>query len=165
MKHLSHILKSVLLLVVSLPILCAFLLTLICSVTNFSLPCCVPAETSGYQDDQGSHHSHQPNAIGKNPSPDHQGLHKENPKDGHRDGDNNCCNDLTTSFFAVFQVQPNQFVAVQPAPVPPIPAIITPPEIHNYHVDQSQVYHGFEPPPRFYASGRLIRILHQSFLN
>ncbi len=164
MKRTANKTKSILLMIMAIPLLSAFMLTITCSLGDFVFDCCakpatVQAEHQGYST---SHHAHDPDTQA---SHTHSGTHQESSEGPHSREDDDCCNDLTTAFFSVFQVQPHQFVADQPAPFPPLPAVAFIPEIHNYYVDQSQVYHGFEPPPRFYQSGRLIRILYQSFLN
>lgn len=165
MKRTVYISKSILLTVVSLPIFSAFLLTITCSLTNFALPCCVP-DSARHVDHHEASHSHPSTAAdaGKT-SMDHHGHPHTDSEKGHKGEDDDCCNDLTTAFFSVFQVHPSDFVADQPVPVYQFPVIGTFLQTLVYQVDQSLIYHGFDTPPKIPISGWWIRILHQSFLN
>src|SRR5690625_219756 len=79
--------------------------------------------------------------------------------------DDDCCNDLTTAFFSVFQVQPHTFVADQPVPVDHHPVIVVKNIFNSYVVDPSLIYPGFDTPMKIAFTGRHLRILYQSFLN
>lgn len=165
MKRTAYnISKSILLTVVSLPLLSAFLLTITCSLTNFVLSCCVP-DPSAHTGSHEAPHLHPPTADIGNTSMDYHGHPQKDSKIGHDDKDGDCCNDLTTAFFSVFQVQPPVFLADHPVPVNQLPALGTFLPIFEHDVDQSLVYQGFDTPPKIPILGRCLRILHQSFLN
>lgn len=164
MKRTAHISKSILLVVISLPLLSALLLSITCSFANITLPCCVP-DPYGHSKHHGESHSHFASPDAQNASMDHHGLPQKDSEKDHSDDDDDCCNDLTTAFFSVFQVQPPVFEADLPVPVFQFPVTGTFRQTPVYQVDQSLVYHGFDTPPKISEHGWQIRILYQSFLN
>ncbi len=167
MKRITQRSKRILITIMAIPLLSVFVLTLTCSLGDFVLSCC--AEPTRIQAD---HHDHLSLHQAHEADPQESHAHFTTPdesSEGHHSGDeDDCCNDLTTSFFSVFQVQPNIFIADQPASVKHLPGVAIINTFNNYYeVDQSLIYHGFEPPPKIAstATGWGLRILHQSFLN
>lgn len=164
MKGITQRSKGILLTVMAIPLLSVFVLTLSCSLDDFILNCCEkPSSTQAdHHDYLTSHHVHESDAEESHthstaPSAPSEGHHNEN--------DDDCCNDLTTSFFSVFQVQPHVFIADQLVLGDYNPVVAIKKIFVLYEVDQSIIYHGFEPPPKIAPTGWDLRIMHQSFLN
>lgn len=164
MKRTTQRSKSLLLTVMAIPLLSVFMLTLICSLGDFVLSCCTEPTTiqADHHDPSTSHHAHEPDPQ---ESHTHSSTDEESSEGHHSEDDDDCCNDLTTSFFSVFQVQPQVFIADHPTSVDYTPVIAVKNTFNYYQVDQSLIYHGFETPPRIAPAGWHLRILHQSFLN
>jgi len=164
MIHTVNKTKGILLTVMTIPLLSVFMLTIVCSLDEFVLNCCTDpaAELADHQDHPTPHHAHGPDIPA---SHTHSGTTQDSPEGHHSGDDDDCCNDLTTAFFSVFQVQPHTFVADQPVPVDHHPVIVVKNIFNSYVVDPSLIYPGFDTPMKIAFTGRHLRILYQSFLN
>lgn len=162
MKRNTQRSKSILLTLMAIPLLSVFVLTLTCSLDDFVFNSCAnPASAQvDHHDHSTPHHAHETDSQETHT---HSGTHHQSSDGHHSEDDDDCCNDLTTSFFSVFQVQPHTFIADQPAPVDYTPVIPVNNTFNYYLVDQSLIYHGFETPPKIAATGWHLRILYQSF--
>lgn len=162
MSRNTHRPKSILLAIMAFPLLSVFVLTLTCSLNDFVLN----SYTEPVSGETGHHdHSTSPHTHDTKESHTHSSAHQESSDGQHSEDDDDCCNDLTTSFFSVFQVQPHVFIADHHTPVDYTPIFAVRNIFNYYQVDQSLIYHGFEPPPKIAPTGWHLRILYQSFLN
>ncbi len=145
-----------------LPMLSVYVLTVSCALGDV-LDCCddmMPEmqvvnnhhDEHGHTDGHGHGKAHQHAATG------HHGSSSE---------DEDCCNDLTTNFFSIFQAQ-HQVLSVEHRSGSVLPHFTAPAtKMLNASLSKTTpaVYNGFKLPLKTNLTGAFLRILHQSFLN
>lgn len=141
-----------------IPLLSVYLLSITCSVGNFSSFCC--EENIG----KSSHEVHNSFSSHSHPEghPKSNGAHS-NKKTYPHAGD--CCTELTTNFFSIFQAQPVQFVLQNSFTPDNLPLTGFGEFLENIINNQTRLFIQIHPPPKKVISGQYIRILYKSFLN
>ena len=147
-----------------LPMLSVYILTVSCALGDV-LDCCddmmVEMQVVNSHHDEHGHtdgHEHEQRKAHQPAATQHHGSSSE---------DEDCCNDLTTNFFSIFQAQ-HQVLSVEHASGSVLPHFAAPAtRILNAalsRIDQT-AYNGFKLPLKTNLTGAFLRILHQSFLN
>jgi len=148
-----------------LPVLSVYILTVSCALGD-ALDCCDGMWMSEVQVVHDSHDNHdRTEGHGHKHGEAHQASASKHHSPSSKDDD--CCHDLTTTFFSIFQAQQQPGITVQAngstwlhfaASATALPGRFL---RHLAHT----VYTGFKLPLKTPLSGAFLRILHQSFLN
>ena len=147
-----------------LPMLSVYILTVSCALGDV-LDCCddmmVEMQAVSSHHDEHGHsdgHSHEQGKAHQPAATHHHGNSTE---------DEDCCNDLTTNFFSIFQAQ-HQALSVELSSGSVLLHFTAPAtRILNAVLSKTgpAAYNGFKLPLKTNLTGAFLRILHQSFLN